>query len=132
FFASALRFRDVTFSSVRAFCCEQVSSGEEECMRKRTVVLAAVVLSLHAFSRAEEFRSPDGFSLSYPSAWLAFSADARPDKVPANVTEWISKCKVDFGQTCVMIIHPSNDDFLEYVKVAPTKYLAVNNYNLPN
>ena len=89
-------------------------------------------LTLQSVSRAEEFRSPDGFSLSYPSDWLAFSEEEKPEKVPREVTDWISRCKVDFGQTSVMLIHPSSDEFLEYVKVAPTKYLAVNNYNMTN
>ena len=86
----------------------------------------------HSVSGAEEFRSADGFSLSYPSDWLAFSEEEKPEKVPAEVANWIARCKVDFGGTSVMLIRPSNEDFLEYVKVAPTKYLAVNNYNLTN
>src|SRR5690349_3220741 len=91
-----------------------------------------IVLTVCSTLRAVEFRSPDGFSLNYPSDWLAFSDEQRPEKVPASVTDWISRCKVDFGQTSVMLIRPSNQDFLDYAKVAPTKYLAVNNYNLTN
>jgi hypothetical protein len=102
-------------------------------MRRCRVGLAILfALIVCSATRAEEFRSPDGFSLSYPTDWLAFSDEQRPEKVPASVADWIARCKVDFGQTSVMLIRPSSEDFLEYVKIAPTKYLAVNNFNLTN
>jgi len=102
-------------------------------MRISCAPLALIcALTYCSVSRAEEFRSADGFSLSYPSDWLAFSEDEQPEKLPAEVANWVSKCKVDFGATSVMVVRPSSEDFLEYVKVARTKYLAANNYNLTN
>jgi hypothetical protein len=65
---------------------------------KRGVTLLPVLLllSMGAISRGEEYKSPDGYSFSYPQGWIAISKTEKPEKMPADVAEFVAKCKVDW------------------------------------
>jgi hypothetical protein len=101
---------------------------------KRSVGLVAVLLSfvLCTISFAEEFRAPEGFTINYPAGWLAISKSTNTKDIPAEVAEWMTKSKVERGSASVLFIHPTNDDFMEYAKVAATSYKPINNFTLTN
>ena len=101
---------------------------------KRCCAIFAVLFTLacFAFAAAEEFRAPEGFTISYPAGWLAISKATETKSIPADVAEWMGKSKVERGSASVLLIHPDNGDFMEYAKVGPTSYKPINNYTLTN
>jgi hypothetical protein len=90
------------------------------------------LLVVETVARGEEFRSPEGFSLSYSSGWLAVSKSTNSEELPANVAEWLAKSKTDIGASSVLLVHPSSGDFMEYAKVASTSYVPINDYTMTN
>lgn len=98
-------------------------------MRNLKWVAAAFVLFplMVDSARAEKYTDPSGFAFTYPNDWIAIT-QLNKDMLPPDITNWLSRNRVNLNQVKVIVLQPGQADFLTNVNVVvQNQQMPINN-----